>query len=413
MNKISYLSFLPILLILTLSFTNNEMGDEIVSEKNTIRQIFFNWQSQEIKAHHFWAKDSCNYEFIDKHEFNGTIHEMFGFPDSSEIKFLFGDLNNDGYLDGLVTFTPKQCDGGNASMWDQYNIQIVSDKDNYNIKTDYQAGTSLSIGSTDEGFYWLDSIVNNKLLGTYYQFKDGDGRCCPSIVKRIVIYYDTKKIEAIDKPIPENSLPSDSITSKNYYELLVGKYKKVDCQKNPFLFIYNVLANKTCDSLIEINDHYKFVIQNFTKAKLPIELGPKPELPVKNLQILNDSIFITKSLGDNEYYKTEKGDRTARYYHGCIIDTNPIYDLFLVPYINCCGNDYFLFTVDKNGEMIDKVSIGGFWNDTSETYGIMQKNNQFDVYSNDFVFRKNGKLFLVNNMHFKYKITKAGKFRIE
>ncbi|MCX6237038.1 MAG: hypothetical protein NTY07_05670 [Bacteroidia bacterium] len=58
------------------------------SEKDTIRKIFSDWQIKEIKAHHFWAKDSCNWAYIDKYGIDRWKHDNgWGFPDSSEIKF--------------------------------------------------------------------------------------------------------------------------------------------------------------------------------------------------------------------------------------------------------------------------------------------------------------------------------------
>lgn len=95
----------------------NNSGD-----KRQIKQLFADWQKNEIKLGHFWAIDTCNPNYFSQRDFTGTIDQELGIPDSNEINFSFGDLNDDGKLDGLATFTPSQCDGGNASMWTQAQV---------------------------------------------------------------------------------------------------------------------------------------------------------------------------------------------------------------------------------------------------------------------------------------------------
>ena len=128
MRKCFLLSLLLISCFLTISLNSNGLEPE----KDTIRKIFSDWQIKEIETHHFWAKDSCNWAYIDKYGIDRWKHDNgWGFPDSSEIKFYFADINQDGHLDGLITFTPEQCDGGNGSMWVQFKILIVSNTVTY------------------------------------------------------------------------------------------------------------------------------------------------------------------------------------------------------------------------------------------------------------------------------------------
>jgi hypothetical protein len=62
--------------------------------------------------------------------------------------------------------------------------------------------------------------------------------------------------------------------------------------------------------------------------------------------------------------------------------------------------------------MIDKICVGGFSNDTDETYGILEKADHFNVYVNEFGFEK-GIAILKNKQHFRYNISNAGKFQKE
>jgi hypothetical protein len=170
-----------------------------LKEKNKLRELFFNWQNQEIMDNHFLAADSCNPEWYAKHgaienldSINGLI---YGFPsDSSEYTISFADLNSDKKLDCLIVFTPDQCDGGNASMWVQWQVFILSDKDNYKI-IDTLTVDKFALTDFDSlGFYWLDSISVNKIYGTYIEFKDNDGHCCPSINKPVTFDYSERKL---------------------------------------------------------------------------------------------------------------------------------------------------------------------------------------------------------------------------
>jgi len=170
---------------------------KILNEKEKIQKVFKGWETREIKAGHFFASDSCNQEWFIDHKFDGTIDQEWGIPDSSEIKFSFADLNNDGKLDGLVTFTPDQCDGGNASMWTQLQLFLLSDKEDYKIIDTIQVDKFSSTEFDSLGFYWLDSIAANKIFGTYIEFKGNDGHCCPSINKPVTFDFVKRKLTFI------------------------------------------------------------------------------------------------------------------------------------------------------------------------------------------------------------------------
>ena len=156
---------------------------------------FANWQKQQINEKRFWASDSCYPGWFDKHDVNETLDNLiYGFPSDSSIKFSFADLNQDGNLDGLVTFNADQCDGGNASTWNQWQVFILSNNGNYNVNDTIQVD-KFSLTEFDSlGFYRLDSIKANKIFGTYIEFKDEDGRCCPSINRPVAFDFSGKRL---------------------------------------------------------------------------------------------------------------------------------------------------------------------------------------------------------------------------
>ena len=149
-----------------------------------IRDKFENWKKEQIKSGQFLDKHKCNPDYVKTKE----PRLFFGFPDS--INFKLADVNNDKVTDGLVTFIPDQCDGGNGYIWIQSKILILSEGDTFVTVDNFF--DPLQVHS--EGVYLLDSVSKNLFFGTYYQFTEDDAHCCPSIKRQITIKFDTKEI---------------------------------------------------------------------------------------------------------------------------------------------------------------------------------------------------------------------------
>jgi hypothetical protein len=172
-----------------LSCNDRTSKTKLLSKEN-IQKAFGEWQNLKIKNGQFWAQDSCNPNWFSTHNILESPENIkFGFPsDSMEYKFSFGDLNNDNQLDGLVVFEPLQCDGGNLSEWVQVQVFIISNKQNYRVIDSIKL-SNISLSNKKSGFYHLDSIGNNKIFGTYLEFKENDGRCCPSIMLPVLFHF--------------------------------------------------------------------------------------------------------------------------------------------------------------------------------------------------------------------------------
>jgi hypothetical protein len=173
-----------------------------MTERKKIKELFMDWQKQEIKAKRFFPKDWCNgdsvLKYITRENLNNLVGMIYGFPsDSTEYKFSFADLNNDRKLDGLVVFTPVQCDGGNGSIWTQWQVFLLSKNDNYNITDTLQVDKFASTTFDSRGFYWLHNIATNKIFGTYFEFKTNDGHCCPSIQRPVTFDFVERKLTFI------------------------------------------------------------------------------------------------------------------------------------------------------------------------------------------------------------------------
>ncbi len=193
MKQITYLLLSLFFIACNTSREHKELTIE-QTQKLKLKQLFMEWLNNELAKGNLWASDSCNLEWITKHRFDGMIENMRGLPDSSDLNFSYADINSDGQLDQLATFTPSQCDGGNASMWVQIAVLTISENGKYKTTTSIGDGISSSISQDTSGFYWYDSIGPNIIYATFYNFKYNDGHCCPSIKKPVAIIYDSKKI---------------------------------------------------------------------------------------------------------------------------------------------------------------------------------------------------------------------------
>jgi hypothetical protein len=179
--------------------SNDKETASIIIQENKLKQLFADWQVKEIKAGHYWATDSCNPQWFSKHKIKETPNDIkFGFPsDSSEYQFSFADLNNDGILDGLIVFIPDQCDGGNIAGMNQIQVFLLSGKSNYNATDTLQVGKFDSTNFDSLGFYWLDSIGNNRIYGVYHEYKDTDFNWRPSVNRPVLFNFIDRKLISV------------------------------------------------------------------------------------------------------------------------------------------------------------------------------------------------------------------------
>jgi hypothetical protein len=84
-------------------------------------------------------------------------------------------------------------------MWVQISVLTISDNGGYKTSASLGDGIFSSVGKDTTGFYWYDSIGTNKIYGTFYNFINTDGHCCPSTEKPVIIAYDTRKVIFVGK----------------------------------------------------------------------------------------------------------------------------------------------------------------------------------------------------------------------
>lgn len=163
------------------------------AESAILKKHFIRWQRDEIEAGRFWAKDSCFMSWFADHDYPASAMP-WGFPDLSEMTFSYADVNGDSCVDQLVTFSPDQCDGGNASIWTKFAILTVSENGKYQTKSLDIEGLYFPGGQGEEGFYHYDSIGTGVIYGTHYVFGKDDGHCCPGTHDFVVFDFKTQKL---------------------------------------------------------------------------------------------------------------------------------------------------------------------------------------------------------------------------
>jgi len=188
MRKIILQTVTGILFLLGLSC---KLTAQSKSQYSQILSKFEQWKSTQFKKGIYATEKSCNLDTMTKEGYKGPT---MGIPRDIDISFT--DINNDNKLDAIVTFNPDQCDGGNALMNAQIRILILSSGAAYVTDDTYIDKIETRF---KKGWFGIEKASYGTFFGTYYEYKETDGRCCPSIRRPFTIEYKTKKLEFTDK----------------------------------------------------------------------------------------------------------------------------------------------------------------------------------------------------------------------
>ena len=174
------------IILLLLSISPSILFAQSKSEYTQIVSKFEQWKTLQFKKGNFATEKNCNADTMLKEGYKGP--EM-GIP--KDIHISFTDFNEDNKLDAIVTFAPDQCDGGNALMNAQIRVLILSGLSGYFTDDSYIDKIESQL---KKGWLIIESSFGSTFYGTYYEYKDSDGRCCPSVKKPFSIDFKTKKL---------------------------------------------------------------------------------------------------------------------------------------------------------------------------------------------------------------------------
>ena len=167
-------------------------NSDTISRKKIIN-TFTSWKMQQIKKGNYAEASKCNPSSVRESIQSGQGKNIarIGFGEES---LSFADINNDGNVDALVLFKPKQCDGGNALINSQSALLVLSDegKSTYTVDRD----TLTNLGGIPNG-WWLAFKAaedNGEITGTAMGYSATDARCCPSLSREFRYKYPSKEI---------------------------------------------------------------------------------------------------------------------------------------------------------------------------------------------------------------------------
>lgn len=179
-----------LILLATLFYTSaGSLQAQTPSAHGKILASFETWKTNAIKTGKYASAANCKMETVTKDGYKGPFT---GIPE--EISIHYADINGDGKLDGLVTFHPQQCDGGNAMMNVQDRVLILSKGTGYTT----DAAFISNIEQKKDGWLSVSGVSGGTIFGTYYNYAAEDGRCCPSIRKPFTIDFKSKKLNIED-----------------------------------------------------------------------------------------------------------------------------------------------------------------------------------------------------------------------
>lgn len=159
------------------------------ANKSSYTQIvnrYLQWKEIQYKAGTFEPPNRCNWDTARKENYKGP---NMGIPDDIDISFT--DINGDKKLDALITFFPDQCDGGNAFANTQIRVLILSKGTGYTSDDRYLDNIQNRL---KKGWLIVERAQGGTFYGTFYELKNDDGDCCPSIKKKFSIDYKTRKL---------------------------------------------------------------------------------------------------------------------------------------------------------------------------------------------------------------------------
>jgi hypothetical protein len=180
-----------LLLFLIVVLSNQQCQSQKASSQKSILDVFEQWKSEQYtKRTHVELKD-CTIDAVIN---GGENHPGIGIPNEFQVSYAY--INDDDQLDALVLFSPRQCDGGNASMNAQTRVLILSQGQSYTIDDTFidQAERKHIESMRTWGFFWIERAIDGHFYGTYSAYKDEDPRCCPSIERKFRLSYATGEL---------------------------------------------------------------------------------------------------------------------------------------------------------------------------------------------------------------------------
>jgi hypothetical protein len=178
-NKIKSILLCQFLLILFSCGT--KQADHAGNKFPNIDSLYLNWLKDKIDSGDFCGEKDCESGSVLKKIEKAETYCEYGLPDSAT--FIFGDINDDGFIDAVANVPIFQCDGGNALRNANILLFFISDG-RRGFKTIEDPAQM-----TDEIRSVKQIAPNGEVVLEVLEYGEEDPQCCPSVRKKSYFKY--------------------------------------------------------------------------------------------------------------------------------------------------------------------------------------------------------------------------------
>lgn len=176
--------FVSLLLLAVYHPTSGQIKSDDAYSR--IISAYKQWREVQYAKGIYVRPGKCNPDVVGKATYKGPDA---GIPD--EIEVSFATINDDNKLDALITFNPASCGGGNYLMNAQEKILVLSTPAGYRVDDKMIKSVEDKL---KKGWVHIEKAQYGSFYGTYYEYRDTDARCCPSIQKPFSLDYATRRL---------------------------------------------------------------------------------------------------------------------------------------------------------------------------------------------------------------------------
>jgi hypothetical protein len=178
--KINNLLFWALLAFSVLACNSAEI-DHAGNSFPNMDSRYVNWLKSKIESGDFCAEKDCEIGMVLEKMEKGEEYCAYGLPDTTT--FIFGDINEDGFIDAVANVAIFQCDGGNALRNANILLFFISEgKKGYRTIED-------PAQMTDEIRSVKQIAPNGEVVLEVLEYGEEDPQCCPSVRKKSYFKY--------------------------------------------------------------------------------------------------------------------------------------------------------------------------------------------------------------------------------
>ncbi len=190
-TSFNFFIFLFVICFLNKSCTSNIKQATNDNSIIKIKESYTSWLNQKIASGEYWPESQTDY-YLDTLDFESLPEDanpwdncLDGLPQMYDNAH-YGDINQDGIVDGFGRVVPLFCMHGTWSINMSIHLYFISNTDGgYDVVEEPEI-VSTELGAAGQ----LDTILpNGKLKYTSLDYAEGDAHCCPSKEREVTFVF--------------------------------------------------------------------------------------------------------------------------------------------------------------------------------------------------------------------------------